>query len=147
MSQDVEDNNLEPFTEGTGEEIRDLLTSIDSALQVSLTLSPSVFSDFGANVTANVKASQANLYSVICYNANILPRYLQLHNTATTPSPAAVPKYTFLVPPGGQIGIGVDIFTDKGVNFPAGIAFAFSTTRNTYSAAAAADQTTHVHYI
>lgn len=114
---------------------------------VSSTLAPLVFNNFGADVTKNVKATAGNIFSLVCFNASIFARYIQIHNTATVPAGGAVPVFTFLVPPGGQIGIGTDIFTDKGANLSTGIAFAFSTTRNTYTAAAAADQTTTVFYI
>lgn len=106
----------------------------------------STFSDLGANATRNVKATPGSVFSLTCYNANAADRYLQLHNTATTPSGGAAPALVFLVPAGGQIVIGSDYFTDVGMGFTTGIAFAFSTTRNTYTAATAAEQTTFIRY-
>lgn len=110
------------------------------------TYAPTVFTNLGANATLNVKASTGNIYSLSCANANAAPRWIQLHNTATTPSGGAAPAYSFLVPAGGQIIIGTDFFTQEGANFAAGIAFAFSTTRDTYTAGTAADQATVIHY-
>lgn len=110
------------------------------------TYSPTLFQNLGADVTKNVKASAGNVFSIICYNANAAARYLQLHNTATTPASSAVPILSFLVPPSGQIGIGSDIFTNEGINFATGIAFAFSTARNIYTAGSAGDQSTFIQY-
>lgn len=107
---------------------------------------PTPFANLGANATLNVKSGAGAVYSVSCYNANTSSRYIQLHDTATTPAGGAAPKFSFLVPPGGQIVIGTDFFTQAGVSFSSGIAFAFSTTLNTYTAATAADQSTFVNY-
>lgn len=107
---------------------------------------PSVFSNLGANATLNVKASAGNVYSLYCKNANGASRWLQLHNTATVPAGGAVPLMPFEVPAGGSIVIGEDFFTAAGLHFTTGIAFAFSTTAATYTAATAGDQITLVTY-
>lgn len=122
-----------------------LLPTAGKKLAVA-TYSPTLFQNLGADVTKNVKASAGNVFSIICYNANAAARYLQLHNTATTPASSAVPILSFLVPPSGQIGIGSDIFTNEGINFATGIAFAFSTARNIYTAGSAGDQSTFIQY-
>lgn len=116
---------------------------------VLTTLNPrfSVFTNIGANVTLNVKASAGNVFAVCCNNANAATRYLQLHNTATTPAGAAVPVYSFPVFSGGSTILGTDFFGTAGVNLSTGIAFAFSTTRDTYTAGSAGDQSTVVHYL
>ena len=110
-------------------------------------LSPNVFTDFGANVTLNVSATKAEVVSFACYNDNVSEMYFQLHDTATVPSTSAVPLETFLVPAGGQIVIGFDYFGFTGAVFETGLAFAFSTTRNTYTAGVAADQTTKIKFV
>lgn len=107
---------------------------------------PSLFTNLGANATLNVKASAGNVFSLYCANANGAARWIQLHNTATVPAGAAVPLLTFQVPAGGSIVIGADFFTAAGLHFTTGIAFAFSTTAATYTAATAGDQTTMVTY-
>lgn len=110
------------------------------------TYAPTAFSNLGANTTLNVKATTGNVFSLTCHNANAASRYLQLHDTATTPSNAAVPKFSFLVPTASQIIVGTDFFTVEGVAFATGIAFAFSTTRDTYTAGSAGDQATYIQY-
>lgn len=109
--------------------------------------SPSRFQNLGANATLNVKATPGNVFSLTCYNANAAAQYVQLHNTDTVPSTGVtVPIYCFLVPPASQIIVGTDFFTNNGVNFATGIAFAFSTTRDVYTAATAGDQSTRILY-
>ena len=104
------------------------------------TYCPSLFTDFGSDVTKNIKASTGNVFSLYCFNANAATRYIQLHNTATTPGGAAVPLLTFSVPPnGGSLLIDTAFFSLSGVNFSTGIAFAFSTTQGTYTAGSAGD--------
>lgn len=119
---------------------------IAAASVASSTGAPTRFADLGSNATANVKATPGNVFGLYCNNGNVSDRYLHLHNTATTPSAAAVPLYTFRVPAGGDIVIGTDFFTQTGAYFSVGIAFAFSTTKNTYTAGTASDQSTLVHY-
>lgn len=108
--------------------------------------SPSRFANLGANATLNVKATSGNVFSLYCYNANAATRYIQLHDTATVAAGAAVPLYSFPVYAGLFTLIGEDFFSAAGANFSTGIAFAFSTTQNTYTAGTAADQATVVHF-
>lgn len=110
------------------------------------TYTPTLFTNFGANATLNVKATPGNVYSLYCDNLNAAVRYLQLHNTATTPSGGAVPLMTFKIPATSTLVLGTDFFTLAGENFSTGIAFAFSTTEGTYTAGAAADQFTQIQY-
>lgn len=121
-----------------------LMKNIPYASQVN---SPLSFQNLGAAATQNVKSTAGNVFSITCYNASNQVRYIQIHNTATVPAAAAVPSESFMVPSNGQIVIGTDYFTNNGVYYSAGIAFAFSETRNTYTAANAADQTTRIKYI
>lgn len=110
------------------------------------TYSWSRFVDFGSNVTANVKASAGNVKSLYCHNSSGSNAYIQLHNTATTPSSSAVPAFVFLVPAGGAVFVDGAFFGENGYNFATGIAFAFSTTEGTYTAATAGDQATIIMY-
>ena len=107
---------------------------------------PSVFTNLGANATLNVKASAGNVFSLYCANANAAARWIQLHDTATTPAGGAAPLLTFQIPAGGSAVFGADFFTSAGLHFTTGIAFAFSTTSATYTAGAAGDQTTMVTF-
>lgn len=104
------------------------------------------FQNLGANATLNVKATPGNVKAVYCHNINAAAHYVQLHNTATTPAGGAVPLYTFLVPAQSSITIGDTFFGEHGAHFTTGIAFAFSTTEATYTAATATDQMTHIMY-
>lgn len=110
------------------------------------TYSPTLFTNFGANATLNVKATPGNVFSLYCDNLNAAVRYLQLHNTATTPAGAAVPLMTFKIPATSTLVLGTEFFSQAGMNFSTGIAFAFSTTEGTYTAGAAADQFTQIQY-
>lgn len=104
------------------------------------------FSDFGAHATLNVKATAAQVFSFKCHNNNSAARYIQFHNTATTPNGNDVPQLSFLVPGNSEIVIGTEFFGTGGEDFSIGLAFAFSTTEGTYTAATASDQFTYVRY-
>jgi hypothetical protein len=110
------------------------------------TYSYTPFINLGANATLNVKASAGNVYSIYCHNLNASNRFIQLHNTATTPGGGAVPAKTYLVPGNGTIILDAQYLGPGGINFTTGIAFAFSTTEATYTAGAAGDQVTEVHF-
>lgn len=108
---------------------------------------PTQFLNVGANATLNVKASAGKVFSIYCNNSNAANRYIQLHNTATVPATGVtVPIFSFLVPPGSQTVIGTDFFTNAGCAFATGIAFAFSTTRDIYTAGSAGDQQTSIQF-
>lgn len=110
------------------------------------TYAPSLFTNYGTGATLNVKATAGNVFSVACHNSNASDRYIQLHDTATTPSTGAVPKLVFLIKTSSTTVIGSDFFTTSGIAFSNGIAFAFSTTEGTYTAGAAGEQNTTVVY-
>ena len=137
--------NREGFAPGAEDNTNAVIAYIQKPLAVS-TYTPTRFQNLGANITLNVKASAGNVFSLHCENLNAAKRYIQLHNTATTPAGGAVPLYSFPVAAGGSIVIGTDFFTTSGVNFTTGIAFSFSTTAGTHTDGVAADQMTHVLY-
>lgn len=111
------------------------------------TYSPTLFTNFGANTTLNIKATPGNVFSFVVTNTNAAVRYFQLHNTATTPSGGAVPLRTYTLPAlTGNIAIGMDVLTQAGVNFSTGIAYATSTTAGTYTAATAGDHYVEVNF-
>jgi len=110
------------------------------------TYSATRFNNAGANATLNVKASTGNVFAVHMFNTTGNIRYLQLHNTATTPGGAAVPVYSFLVPANGATLVDSSFFGANGMNFSTGIAFACSTTQGTYTAATASDHWTDICY-
>ncbi|MDI6808164.1 MAG: hypothetical protein QME66_04165 [Candidatus Eisenbacteria bacterium] len=104
------------------------------------------FADLGANATANVKSSAGNVFSLWCQNENTADRFIQLHNTATTPAGGATPLYTFLISGGDQIVIGTDFFGPAGANFSTGIAFGVSTVKDSFTAATASEQSTVIMF-
>lgn len=109
---------------------------------------PLSFKDVAANATTVIKTGAGRVYSATCHNANASSRYLQLFDRATVPvTTTTVPDESFLVPTGAQIIVGSDYFTENGKSYASGIAWAFSTTRDVYTAGSAADQQTHVFYL
>lgn len=130
-----------------GEDQSNHIMAVMHKLVANSTYTPSRFTDFGANATLNVKASAGIVMSVICTNTNAATRYLQIHDTATTPGGGAVPIIPGIpIATGTQVRVGKDIFSEAGFYCANGIAFAFSTTQNTYTAGAAGDQSTCVFY-
>lgn len=118
-----------------------------AALKTALTADPLQFINIAANATLNVKTTAGRVYSLYCHNSNASRRYLQLHKTATVPADQAVPWKCFPVEAGLFSLIGVDFFTANGLAFTTGLAFAFSTTRDTYTAGSAGDQQTQINYV
>ena len=80
-----------------------------------------------ATTNANVvKASGANLYSIVAIGLTSTVRYLKLYNKATVPTVGTdVPLMTIPVPANTQ-GAGIAIPFSMGVNFPLGIAIAIT---------------------
>lgn len=128
---------FEDNTNGNAATIEKLLGGVS-------TYSPTLFTNFGANATLNVKATAGNVYAIHCQNTNAAIRYIQLHNTATTPAGGAVPLITFAIPASSSVTITHDLLVASGVYFSTGIAFAFSTTLGTYTAGTAAEQSTTI---
>ena len=89
----------------------------------------SVSTNQGAANATNVKASTGNLFSVYVYNTNGLARFLYFVNTAGTPVAGSASLIApVLVPAGGQVFVGEDIFGQSGINFSTGIGLAMMTT-------------------
>lgn len=133
------------YVPGAEDNTNNVIAVVQRPLAVS-TYGWTLFSDLGANATANVKASAGNVFSIYCHNLNAAVRYIQLHNTATTPAGGAVPTLSFLVAASGVTVIDGAFLGQSGKNFSTGIAFAFSTTETTYTAGTAGDQVTFIHY-
>jgi hypothetical protein len=110
------------------------------------TYAPSVYTNFGSSVAANVKASAGNVLAITCANANASTRYIQIHNTTSAPTGGAVPYLSFAVPANSQVVIGSQSLGGNGVYLSTGITMAFSTTAGTYTAASASDQNTQILY-
>lgn len=136
---------VEQYAAGSEDNSNGVIATAVKPLAVS-TYSWTSFANLGANATLNVKASAGNVGALYCRNINASVRYIQLHNTATTPSGGATPVFSFLIPAAGTVLIDAQFFGANGHNFATGIAFAFSTTETTYTAGTASDQTTFIQY-
>lgn len=119
---------------------------IEKLLSGVSTYAPTLFTNFGANATLNVKATAGNVYALHCQNTNAAVRYIQLHNTATTPGGGAVPLLSFAIPASSSVVIDHELLVAGGAYFSTGIAFAFSTTLGTYTAGTAGEQSTTIFY-
>lgn len=117
-----------------------VITVIERPLAGVSTYSPTLFTNYGANLTLNVKATAGNVYSIHALNTNAALRYVQIHNTATTPSGGAVPLASFPIPASSYINIDHTMLPAGGIYCSAGIAFAISTTLGTYTASATANE-------
>ena len=95
--------------------------------------------------TTNLKASAGNLLGFICQNTTGSDRYLQFHNTATTPSGGGTAQNKFLIPAGAMV---VASYKDWGgpLYFTTGIAYANSSAASTYTAGTAGDLLLDVQY-
>lgn len=104
-----------------------------------------------AVTTAVVKASAGAVLSLRAINTNAAARYLQIHNTSSAPAGGATALRSFVIPAGTAANPAV-LMLDRGyfadqVFCPTGISFAFSTTRDTYTAATAGDHDIDINYL
>ena len=137
---------VEQFASAAEDNTNGVISGAQKPLAVT-TYSPSLFTNFGANVTLNVKASAGNVFSLYARNLNAAVRFVQLHNTATTPAGGAVPLLSFpMAVLTGEKVLDHSFFSHGGIFFSTGIAFGFSTTEGTYTAATAADHSICVLY-
>ncbi len=135
------------YTLLAGEDQSNGVLAVQNKPSAAATYAPSKGALFGSAATLNIKASPGNVFAFTATNTNAAVRYLQLHNTASTPAASAVPVYTFMIPIGGMVVVGNDFFTNAGAYFSTGIAVALSTAAGIYTAATAAEHYTCVHYI
>lgn len=139
--------NREGYQAGYEDNTLQVATIVERLMSGSSTYSPNVFLNAGANTTLNVKASAASIFGIYCYNANAAVRYIQIHNTATTPAGGATAAITFAIPPnGGAVFIDHAFLVGGGFNLATGAAFAVSTAMGTYTAATAGDHLTVITY-
>jgi hypothetical protein len=117
------------------------ITALNAKFPVAL-----VFSNAGANSTLNIKASAGALYSFYCKNINAASRYIQFWNSATDAT-AGSNLIEFEVPTLSTLIIGSDFFLQNGLAFSTGIAFGFSSTSGTYTAATASDMRLVARYL
>lgn len=138
----------EGFAPDYEDNTNDVAAVIMRPLAVS-TYAWTLFSNFGANTTLNVKVSAGNIKSIYCHNRNAAIRYIQIHNTATVPtSPTGIPLYTFLIPGSGTAIIDGAFLGENGANLTTGIAFAISVSPHVYDSTGvtASEHTTIIHF-
>ncbi len=133
-------NSRERFQSGAEDNTNLNLAVIERLLAGVSTYAPSLFTNYGANLTLNVKAGAGNVYSIHAQNTNAAIRYIQIHNTATTPAGGAVPLVSFAIPAASFKDIDHKMLPAGGVYCSTGIAFAISTTLATYTASATANE-------
>lgn len=130
----------EQYQAGSEDNTNLVSATVERLLSGVSTYSPTLFTNYGANLTLNVKAAAGNVYSIHAQNINAALRYVQIHNTATTPAGGAVPLVSFPIPVTGLINIDHDMLPAGGLYCSTGIAFAISTTLATYTASATANE-------
>lgn len=99
--------------------------------------------NYGADVTKNAKALAGTVTALTATNRNASLRYFQLHRTATVPGAATVPYRSWPVPGNSVLMLGACDF-GGGLVMTTGIAYAWSTTEGTFTAATAADHSTEI---
>lgn len=107
---------------------------------------PNHYSNLGGAAAAVIKPAPAFVYSITCHNENAADRWFMLFNQKTTPQAGDIPKIQFLVGAGQQIGRGTDVFREEGVRFDVGLSWGFSTTKDTFTAGTATEQSSDVFY-
>ncbi len=81
-----------------------------------------------------IKASPGTLISLCGYNSKASAQFIQLHNTTSLPSDAAIPIYSFTVPAASNFSLDVPVF---GIPFTTGIVTCNSSTVATKTIGAA----------
>lgn len=97
--------------------------------------------------TTNLKASAGVLMGFRCINTTASVRYIQFHNTATTPSGGATAQEKWQVPANSAITVGRGDLPIGGLYFATGIAYANSSVNSTYTAGSAGDLLLDVNYV
>lgn len=97
--------------------------------------------------TTNLKASAGTLLYINVHNTTGSNRYLQGHNTATTPAGGATALDKFLIGPGANHILGPNELGHNGLNYTTGLALAASTVLSTFTAATAGDLTVDAIFI
>jgi hypothetical protein len=121
-------------------------SSSSGSTSPSTTQSPYTQYQNDSFTTVNVKSTPGHVYSFVVTNTTTSARYLQLHNTTTTPASGDTPEFKILVPANGIVSIGTDVFGTVGNYFSSGIAVANSTTATTYTAGTTGDLILELFY-
>lgn len=126
----------EGYAAGAEDNTNGVFATVRKAISVSTYAPTAVQSN--SFTTTNAKASSGNVYGFIVINTSGSDRYLQLHNTATTPSGGATAAFKFLVQAGTMLVLSENDWGGP-LTFTTGIAYANSTAAATYTAGTAGD--------
>lgn len=121
-----------------------LKTIGDNTVRVNLVFTAQTIGTVNAGVA---KAAPGQVFSLYCENENSAKRYLLLLNQTNTPTNGQTPVRAYGVLPSGGIVLDVAYFGANGLSFGNGIAWAFSSTKNTVTLATASDCTFEVGYV
>lgn len=111
---------------------------------------PTIYTNFGAALAANVKNGNGILYQMVFTNMAASVRYGQIHNTTAAPATGATPVLSFPIPAGttNQPSIVALGMSDLRHAFSTGISFAISAALGTYqSGATAGDHSVKLGYL
>ena len=121
-------NIAEQLAAGAEDNTNNIIATVPKPLAVS-TYTATTDQNQGAVNTRNLKAAAGNLFSMWLYNTNAAARFCFLVNLATAPVAGSASAYLpILVPAGGQVFVGEEIFGQTGLPFATGIGLAFMTT-------------------
>lgn len=128
-----------------GEDLTNSTFAITPKFPVSSVYAPTVTISMGTVTAGVAKASPGVLVAVRATNANAGTRFLQIHNTTTTPTAGSTAVRTWCIPAGtsavpGVLQLGSDYFAPSDY-FSTGIGWSISTGTIVYTAATAIDHT------
>jgi hypothetical protein len=95
------------------------------------TYAPSLYTNFGSSVTANIKNGAGTILSASIYNTQGTACFLQFYNSTSTT--ATVFMEVPVAATSGFVALGQDFFTLNGVYCSTGITFGVSTTSGSYT--------------
>jgi hypothetical protein len=121
-----------------------LKTIADNTVRANLVFTAQTIGTANAGVA---KAAPGQVFSLYCENENAAKRYLLLLNQTSTPTNGQTPVRAYGVLPNGGIVLDAVYFGANGLSFGNGIAWAFSSTKNTVTLATASDCTFEVAYV
>lgn len=100
-----------------------------------------------ASVVDTISGTPARLLRVYAYNKASATRFLQFFNRTTNPvSDTTVSNESFAIPPNSVLILGMGELGFNGLHFSSGLAWAFSTTENVYTAAQNIEVTVNIKW-
>lgn len=110
---------------------------------------PSDYKNYQGSTATTIKASTGRLFGITAFNYNSAVRNLLIYDKASAPTGADTSLLFYPVPAAvsGVPGSITVAFGSEGKAFSTGIAIAWSSTANTYTAPATADQLIQAQYL